>query len=209
MTDDRVIKNRDPDTSSSLLVRMRDNDREGWERFVRLYSPLVYRWCRQCGLRADFAADIGQEVFQAVATAMSRYHHDQQGDTFRGWLRKITTNKVQDFVRKEQTRIGCDGIGGSDALTRLREISDNESEPEERQNDELVLLRRAIEMVLSEFEESTRGAFLRLVLDEKDPADVAQELGLTVNAVYLAKSRIRRRLRTEFAGLIDSIQDAR
>jgi RNA polymerase sigma-70 factor, ECF subfamily len=202
VTDDRVIKiGRDVDTSSSLLVRMRENDPEGWARFVRLYSPLVYRWCRKYGLREDFAADIGQEVFQAVASAIARYHHDQQGDTFRGWLRTITMHKVWDFLRAQP--VGCDGAGGSDALMMLHGISDKGLTPDDSQEDELVLLRQAIEIILPGYDETTRQAFWRVVVDGHDPADVARELGLTVNAVYLAKSRITHRLREEFAGLID------
>ena len=204
MTDGRVIKSRASfETSSSLLVRMRNNDPDGWKRFVHLYSPLVYRWCRQCGLQADFAADVGQEVFRAVVGAISKYRHHQQGNTFRGWLRTITVNKVRDFVRDQP--IGCDGIGGSDALNLLYERIDGAPISDDSRGDELVVLRQAIEMVLSSYDETTRRAFWRAAVDGWDPVDVAQELGLTVNSVYLAKSRIKHRLRQEFAGLIDSM----
>jgi RNA polymerase sigma-70 factor (ECF subfamily) len=47
----------------------------------------------------------------------------------------------------------------------------------------------------AEFEARTWQAFRRVVIDGQRPADVAADLGLTRNAVYLARSRILRRLR--------------
>ena len=45
-----------------------------------------------------------------------------------------------------------------------------------------------------------RGEF---VVRDRPAADVAAELGISVNSVYLAKSRVLRRLREELAGLLD------
>jgi RNA polymerase sigma-70 factor (ECF subfamily) len=41
------------------------------------------------------------------------------------------------------------------------------------------------------------------VIDGAAPAAVASELGLTLNAVLLARSRVLRRLREELRGLVD------
>ena len=71
------------------------------------------------------------------------------------------------------------------------------------EDDKLSLARRAIDMVLENSKEATRQAFLRVVIEGQNPADVARDLGMTVNAVYLAKSHTLRRIREEFAQLVD------
>src|SRR5262245_54299739 len=83
-------------TSRSLLDRVRTNDAAAWDRLVALYAPLVFHWCRRWDLQHQDAADILQDVFQAVATHIAQFRKEREGDTFRGWLRTITRNKVRD-----------------------------------------------------------------------------------------------------------------
>ena len=97
MTDDPVKNGEEAgETGTTLLARIKNKDPDGWERFVHLYSPLIYRWCRQSGLNETDAADVGQEVFHAVARGIENFHRTQVGGTFRGWLRTIVQNKLRD-----------------------------------------------------------------------------------------------------------------
>ena len=66
-----------------------------------------------------------------------------------------------------------------------------------------MLARRALELMRTEFETNTWRACWESVVSERAAADIAAELGITVNAVYLAKSRVLRRLREEFADLLE------
>lgn len=74
-------------TSSSLLDRVKIRAPGAWERFVDLYAPMIYRWCRRTGVDDDDAPDVLQEVFLAVATHIGDFYRDRPGDTFCGWLR--------------------------------------------------------------------------------------------------------------------------
>lgn len=192
------------ETSSTLLARVRARDEEAWRRFVSLYTPLVSLWCRQHGLQDADAADVGQEVFRVVAAKIDAFRHGSEGDSLRGWLRAITRNKCRDLYRRRSDVL--QGTGGSDAQAHLLAVPDeaaSDSADPPSSDEERVLLRRAVELVLDDFQEQTRRAFLAVVLERRDPTDVASELGMTANAVYLAKSRILRRLREEFGGLMD------
>jgi RNA polymerase sigma-70 factor (ECF subfamily) len=80
--------------------------------------------------------------------------------------------------------------------------TDNSS-PDEEEDEKRLLLRQAAEMVLETCEESTRQAFLRVVAGGEAPADVARDLGLSVAAVYAAKSRTLRKLREEFTPIVE------
>jgi RNA polymerase sigma-70 factor, ECF subfamily len=205
MTDPSVNQYGSSGTSSSLLLRVQACDQTAWERLVRLYGPMVFGWCLRAGLQAADAADVGQEVFAAVARAIQGFRHDRKGDTFRGWLYVITRNKLRD----RSIPPGGAGAGGSDAQRRLAEICAEEAEPAMPPSDAIeadeqkALYRRATEMVRSEFETRTWDAFWRVFVDGDSAADVASDLGVSVNSVYLAKSRVLRRLREEFAALID------
>src|SRR5687768_14357819 len=104
-------------TSPSLLKRVKADDESAWDRLVALYAPLVFHWCRRWDLQDQDIADIFQEVFQAVATHIAGFRKERRGDTFRGWLRTITRNKVLDHFRRLGREPGA--VGGTDAQLRL------------------------------------------------------------------------------------------
>src|SRR5437016_6228380 len=106
-----------PATSLSLLARVRAKDAAAWERFVDLYAPLVYHWCKKSHLPPDSTADVFQEVFRSVAEHIESFRRDRAGDTFRGWLRTITSNKIRDHFRQQADRPAASG--GTDAHMRL------------------------------------------------------------------------------------------
>src|SRR5579871_3849706 len=130
MTDANVHKDEGPEsTSLSLLERIKAHDQAAWERMVGLYSPLVYLWCRQAGLQAADAADVGQEVIHTVARKITRFRRDRPSATFRGWLRTMTRHKVVDHVRR-QRRLET-GVGGNTAQYRLLQLPQETSATDE------------------------------------------------------------------------------
>ena len=189
-------------TSPSLLARAREQDPAAWQRLSDLYAPLVYRWARQAGLQASDAADVGQEVFQVVARRLCLFRSERPGDTFRGWLCGITKNKVREFQRRRGHQ--ADAAGGTTAMARFHSLSSSLPDDPEPQDDAArsLLMRRALETIRAEFEESTWRAFWRTTIDERPSVEVAGELNLSSAAVRQAKYRVLRRLRTEMEGLL-------
>lgn len=190
--------------SSTLLVRLQNRDREAWEQLTTLYSPLVYHWCRRANLAPESAADVLQEVFRSVSTALDRFRRDRPGDTFRGWLAVITRNKIRDHLRLEVTQPLV--RGGTDFRKELENLPDPNADASldgcsAASNEIRGVLHRAIGLIRNEFEENTWQAFWMTTVDERIPADVAADLQVTVNAVYKAKSRVLRRLRDQLDGL--------
>jgi RNA polymerase sigma-70 factor (ECF subfamily) len=190
--------------SSTLLERVRAQRPEAWERLVDLYGPVVYRWCRQSALRPEDAADVVQEVFTAVAVHVGEFRRERPGDSFGGWLRSITRNKIRDYYRR---RLGKpEARGGTDARQQLAEIGQppEPSDPSAACDEGLDawLSRRGLELVRAEFENRTWEAFWRTAVEGHAPAHVAEDLGMSVQAVYQAKSRVLRRLRQELDELL-------
>jgi RNA polymerase sigma-70 factor, ECF subfamily len=185
-------------TSRSLLERIKADDAVAWDRLINLYAPLAYRWCRRWDLPEQEIADVLQEVFQAVATHIATFRKEREGDTFRGWLRTITQNKVRDHFRKLGREPG--GAGGTDAQIRFSRLPatqpPDEDDSSERRADRGVV-GRALELIRGEFEERTWRAFWLTAVEDRVPKEVAIELRMSPGAVRVAKSRVLRRLREE------------
>jgi RNA polymerase sigma-70 factor, ECF subfamily len=179
--------------SSTLLDQLRLRRPEAWERFVKIYSPIVYRWCRRTGLAADDAADVFQEVLAAVMRRLPEFRHDRPQDSFTAWLAAITRNKVRDLYRRRHGRARA--RGGTTAYRRLAEIPNIEDSIRPDAESAALIPRRILELIQAEFEVHTWEAFRRTTIDGQPPAGVAQDLSMTVPAVYMAKSRVLRRLR--------------
>ena len=206
MTDSRQVKHG-TDTaslSSSLLEGLRVLDSEAWNRVVHLYGPLVRRWCEGLGLQSQDAADVIQETFRALAGSIHRFDREEGKNSFRGWLWGITRKQVANYRRRQKAWVV--GTGGTDAqkhLAQLPEESEDDQSAVRPANERTLLLRRALGMLQAEVEPRTWQAFWRVVVEGHAPQQVAEELGLTTNAIYLLKARLLRRLRDEFGHLLD------
>src|SRR5262245_26988826 len=135
-------------TSITLLERLRQNDQSAWGQLLHLYDPLVQGWLRQMGFVGADADDLQQDVFQAVAAGLPGFRRDRAGDTFRGWLRTITRNKVLDFLRRRGRQ--PQGEGGTDAHLRLQAVPDLPLE--EATGERSQIYHRALELLRSQFE---------------------------------------------------------
>ncbi|MGE3808325.1 MAG: RNA polymerase sigma factor [Gemmataceae bacterium] len=191
-------------TSRSLLERVKEDDSAAWNRLVALYAPLVMYWCRRDGVADEDVPDIFQEVFLAVAKHIANFRKEHASDTFRGWLRTITRNKVNDHFRAQGKQPHAEG--GSVALRQLAEwpapaepgsiasVDDTQAEQQ--------LYQRCLHMIRGEFEEKTWQAFWRTAVQGRSARDVGDELGMSPGAVRVAKSRVLQRLREELGDLL-------
>lgn len=190
-------------TSSSLLDRVKAYDDEAWRRLVSMYGPVVFRRAQAAGLDAESAADVVQDVFASVSRTVGGFGKRHDKGSFRGWLRRITANKIIDVFRRldQQPR----GFGGSDAQDHLANISDElEGVPELSPDDErTLLLRAALENIRSDFETHNWQAFWRTAVDGRTSSEAADELGMKPDAVRRAKFRVLNRLRAELGELFD------
>jgi RNA polymerase sigma-70 factor (ECF subfamily) len=199
--DDRSPGAADPTTGAtpvSLLERLRSTgEQDAWAYFVRLYTPLLLHWARKAGLQGADAADLVQDVFAALVRAMPSFRYDRH-KSFRGWLWTVTANKLRDRARRRPpapldphaaplaTAVSDDSVGGLEEAEYRRHV-----------------VRRALELMQSDFRPETWRACWMTVVEGRPAAEAAARLGLTVGAVYSANCRVLARLRRELAGLLD------
>jgi len=188
-------------TSSSLLQRAKQQDPVAWERIAQLYTPRIYQICRQAGLHTSDAADVTQEVFRSVSVSLSKFRKEHSGDSFRGWLWTITRNKIRDHFRNMAKRPNA--TGGSSLQEQFQQLPEAPPLEDDDRAGEMrsSLLRRAMEIMQTDFEETTWQAFWLTAVEQQPAADVSDILGIKVPAVYMAKSRVLRRLREELDGM--------
>lgn len=190
-------------TRPSLLIRIRDSrDREAWGQFVEIYAPLIYKMARRRGLQDADACDLTQDVLRSVSGAIGRLDYDRRKGTFRSWLFTVTRNALNTFLEAQRRLPRGSGDPavhnwledqsgpGEDSAVWDREYQDR-------------LLACAAEQVRSSFEEATWQAFWQTAVEGKPSKQVAASLGLTVGAVYIAKSRVLSRIKEHVARLLD------
>jgi RNA polymerase sigma-70 factor (ECF subfamily) len=185
-------------TSASLLERLRQpTDQEAWNRFVALYTPLLFFWSCRMGLQAQDSADLVQDVFTTVLEQLPTFQLDPN-KSFRGWLRTIAVNKWRDHLRRRAVA----GRGGNDAGLAEVVVPDTVAPLWEKEFQQQIV-GRALDLMQADFEPPTWKACWAQVVEGKAAPDVAKELGLSLAAVYAAKSRVLRRLRQELHGMLD------
>ena len=189
-------------TRPSLLVRIRDpHDGWAWARFVKIYSPLVFRYARRVGLQDADAADATQEVLRKVTQAIGRFEYDQNRGSFRGWLLSVARSRISELLagQKRQPR------GSGD--TAMHEMLDQQPVRDEKDRWELdyqrCLFDWAAGEVRDEFQDSTWQAFWQTRVEGRKTKEVSEALGISQGAVYIAKCRVLARLKQKIEEVDD------
>lgn len=188
-----------PETRLTLLQRLPDAaDDAAWRDFVDLYGPVIYGFCLRRGCPEPDAADLVQETLATVARRIHRFDYDPARGRFRSWLFTIVKHKLIDRSRRLATRPAASADGQAvDTLPDESADPDALWEAEYRRQ----LFHLALPMLRPQFQPATWEAFCRTALEEADPVDVSRDLGLSLGAVYVAKSRVMARLREKVAQL--------
>lgn len=179
--------------TSTWLQAARGGDEQAWRRLHQSYRPLICWWCGRNGIPAQDIDDIAQDVFAALAKSLTNFDHQ----TFRGFLWTITRNKIRDYWRARQD---CPVAGGGSTLQQVLANVEADSSQDIGPADQAtkILFDAVVRMVQGEFSEQDWQAFWQVTVEGKSAAEVAAALGITPNVVYLARTRIMRRIRKEF-----------
>jgi RNA polymerase sigma-70 factor (ECF subfamily) len=176
------------------MLRVRDGkDALAWSHFVRIYEPLAFKLCRRYGLQHADASDVVQEVFAAIAAAMPRFCYDAARGSFRSWLMKVTRSKLANYFSERGRR---ETPIDSKSLVEPADFDERpDIERDESLNLKWNLFDRVVAQIRPEFRPATWSAFWLTAMQGFTAEDVAKHLGISVEAVYIAKSRVLKRLR--------------
>ena len=185
-----------PRTRASLLVRIRDpQDERAWTEFVEIYEPVLYRLARQRGFQDADARELIQEVFIAVASAIDRWRVDPARGKFRTWLFCIARNLSINLLANRRRHPQGSGDSDLQRLLEQRPAPDGEQSAQFECEFKRELFHQAAAEIRDEFRQPTWQAFWRTSVEGQSTDDVARALGISVGAVYIARSRVMARLR--------------
>ncbi len=188
-------------TPVSLIARLRsESDGGDWQQFVDLYTDLIRRWFVRAGVPATELDDLLQDCMLALLKGIKHFDHNGHVGAFRCWLKSVVVHRATSWFRQYRGRreFTVDRLP-FDLTTVADRLFPSEWEKE---HDEYVL-RKLLRVVKADFSDTTWTAFYRQSFENASPAELAIELGISQNAVLLAKCRVLRRLRTLAEGLID------
>lgn len=187
-------------TRQSLLLRVRDpHDDQAWNRFVTLYTPLIYRFAKRSGLQDADAADVTQDVFRTVTQSIKKFDYDSRIGSFRGWLKTVTRSRIYDFQNgKSRQPVGTGETAVHTLIEQQTAQADDEFWEQEYQKR---VFDVACETIRGEFTESTWQAFWQMAVEGTDTKQIAAGLGLSTGAIYIAKSRVTARLKREIQNI--------
>jgi RNA polymerase sigma-70 factor, ECF subfamily len=166
-----------------------------WEQFVALYTPLLWRWSRRTGLNDAETDDLVQDIFVKLLAELPRLQCDPSRGRFRSWWKTVTVNECRARYRRAasvSTEPVPEILDDADSLTELWDAEYRG-----------YLAGQALQVMQARFEPTTWQAAWQMIVHEQSAAETGQQLGLSEAAVYVAKSRLLRRLRQELGSLLD------
>jgi RNA polymerase sigma factor (sigma-70 family) len=193
-------------TRRSLVDRLANwDDRRHWQEFFDSYWKLIYSAARKSGLTDVEAQEVVQETIVTVAKNVGKLRYDPAVGSFKGWLLQITRWRIADQFRKRQPSETRRVRSPDDRATAtIERVPDSQGpdfdelwEREWQQN----LFQAAIGRVKKKVDPKQYQIFDCYVRKEWPAQKVAQQLGVSVGQVYLARHRISALLKKEIRNL--------
>lgn len=180
-------------TTTAMLEDLRDASNQAvWDELDGRFRPVLVGFARRLGLAAEDAADAAQETLTEFVRSYREGDYDRSRGSLHSWLLGIARNCIRRqhaAARQQQGQRGASALDAMPAEDTWATLWQAECE-RGILSDALQQLREQ-----SRFDERTIRAFERVAFDEQPPSSVAEELGLTLNEVYLAKHRCLKKLR--------------
>jgi RNA polymerase sigma-70 factor (ECF subfamily) len=176
-------------THTTLLARLsQGSDPVAWREFCDRYGELIRSFARQQKLQPADCDDVLQDVLTALTQSMPQFQYDPKKGRFRSYLKTVVTRAISRRIRQRRGELPLDN-SGDDAVSPSPDV-EQVWEAEWRQYH----LRQAMRAIEAEMNPTDRAAFARYALRGEGARKTAESLGLSVDQVYQAKSRILKRL---------------
>jgi RNA polymerase sigma-70 factor (ECF subfamily) len=178
-----------------LLKRLRyRTDAVAWAEFVDEYQPVLRAFVRRQGVSAADVPDVVQDILARLVPALARFEFDPSRGRFLTWLWRVTRNSAKNWIRKRVSRVRAEA-----AWYQLQPANQAGNDaPDER---ERACLRQILQQVFADVRQTILPAawacFEGQVLHGRRADELATELGVSRNAVYVNTCRVRARVREQ------------
>lgn len=188
-----------PETRPSLIQRLQDGrDNSAWEEFASIYRPMIVRIALRKQMQFDDAEDLAQQVLLLVAKNIGKWKLDPTRARFRTWLRTVARNATINALSRRPKDQAFGGTTSLQQLNQCPEKTDGQWFDLEWQRE---TLRWVAQQVRSEFESTTWTAFWDTAIEQIPAQEVADRIGKSVGAVYIARSRVMQKIKQRITDL--------
>ena len=196
-----------PSTHASLITKLQEREAEAWAQFFGRYQRVILNWCARKGLPLSDAEDLAQNFMADAPRKLRTYelvNCEGQPNRFRSWLKTVIDRKVIDFRRAVANR-SADHATGDDRLlstidevfsrNAIRDMTGDLAEAFDRD------IETAVASIRGRIKPDTWAAYERYELLDESPKAIAESLGKTVGAVFVAVNRVNSML-AEYGSLL-------
>ena len=184
---------------SSLLVLVQNQDDSAWERLWCVYSPVVHNWVLKWGVPPSDTGDLVQDVFFDVAQGIARFSKARDSQSFRRWLWTLCRFRVLTWRKRVDRR----EVAAGGTTAHLQPVRVPAEPPREDsidvRSDVVTIVREALRLACQKTQAGTWAALERTALNGEPAGQVAEELSLSVWAVYKARSRVLQKVRNSLS----------
>ena len=191
-------------TNISLLSRIRDKaDDAAWQEFDARYRALMLRYCRRRGLDQVDAEDVVQATFAGLTDGLSRFAYDPQRGRFRDYLSRCLRNEISRWSARP--RVAARGLFSREG-SRLPSPDNGEHDAVWEEEWVAHHYRRALATIRPQFDARSIEVFDRSIAGANVKL-LAEEFGMSEQAIYKVRKRIRDRLEEVIADQIREEDD--
>ncbi|MEJ1379607.1 MAG: sigma-70 family RNA polymerase sigma factor [Candidatus Sedimenticola sp. (ex Thyasira tokunagai)] len=188
-----------------MISLLAGKDPDAWVYLNQVYRPSMRGWLAGYGVRPDDAEDLIQDVQLLITQKIESFEHNGRRGAFRAWLKAMTINGARNFLRSSAVSKKSGMSVFEEALEGLSDPQSSFTRAFDIAHDHAVI-KVLLHRVARQVEEDTLALFVHNVLDENPPNETAAHFKVNVGKVYVAKSRVLRKLRTLNSEWVDELQ---
>ena len=189
-------------TQKTLLQRIQDpDDTHAWDDFVRYYETFIKMVLRKSNISLSEEDDLVQKILLRVWKGLPNYEYKKEEARFRTWLSAIIRNAIISHVNRLKNK-------GSQQDDYLKEV-DIASEASIEQIIDKEWLDYVASIAMDKVKEVFSGNAIevfKLSLEEKSAKQIAEKLNITEKTVFVLRSRVKSRLKSEISKLREIIE---
>lgn len=184
-------------TRPSLLLRASNpDDHQAFDEFAVYYRGFIEMVLVKMNINIDDRKDLEQDLLLKLWLDLSKFNIDHERSNFRGWLSRVIKNVVLAFLNKNSRT--------SKALEEISILNESSKEDDLKQlidkEWKAHIIKLAVEKVRTHFDGNAFKIFT-MTLDGMSTEEIAEELGLKENSVYVLRARVKSRFQHEIRNL--------
>jgi len=186
------------ETRLTLLARVKNqHDEKAWQEFEGIYSVYLKIVFNYLKIDKTDIEDLVQETLVHLWEKLPSFNYDLEKGRFRGWLRRVASNKAMNMISKRQNR---------SKLLKEKYISPDSISSDIEKSCEAewqqFLAKKAWQRIKGQFSEQAEICFMKMASGESS-VDLAAEMGIPENTIRVNKRRVEKRLNKEVRYLIE------